>query len=354
VLVLDEVTAPYVRELFRMVASGTLTARGAAVWVAGLPDAARGGRALRHSAVRRVLTFAVYVGRFEPDDERHAGERGRWEPLIDQETWDRAQVRLAATKGRKGPISGAHLLSGMIRCASCGGRMSGWTLAQRWKRYRCSGFASSSGYDTLGTCQGTAGAKPIDDAVLAEVRALLAPVAGSDTVVRSKVSWAWERLRQPDDEVAKERDRATARAKRDAKDARRRIVDATRLFVDEKISPTAYAALAATEQARLESAERTLAAPEIQATSRSLPSLSEAMAMLGDWETALTGGPVSAQRPILTLLIESVVPRRISYGKYKADIAWTPIGRMFGAAAGRDAQQVAQSYTESERPGGSS
>jgi hypothetical protein len=43
--------------------------------------------------------------------------------------------------------------------------------------------------------------------------------------------------------------------------------------------------------------------------------------------------PVSEQRALLGLLIQSVTPRRVSHGKYTAQITWTPIGQAIRKAA---------------------
>jgi hypothetical protein len=327
VLIVDEVAAPYVRELFRQVANGEMTGRGAAVWVAGLPEEAKGARALRPSAVRRILGFAVYVGRFEPTDEQHAGERGRWEPLVDQDTWDAVQRGTAPT-GRSGPISGVHLLTGMLRCANCGGKMSGWTLAGKWKRYRCTGFSRGSGHDERGECNGTAAAPLIDAPVLGRVTAILEPLGAGDQELRRALTRTWERMRKPSDGLVRERARLVARARKDADDAKHRIAQAARLLVDGTIDATAYRALAEEEQRRLEVAERTLASPAVEgAAAPALPPLNDVLAVLGGWRAILTTESVPEHRELLKALIETVVPRQVARGVYDPQITWTDLGR---------------------------
>ena len=341
VLVPDEVTLPHVREAFRLVASGEMTPRALASWVAALPHEAKGlvprtvedddgvtrvelvPRKLHPSMVRRLLSAAVYVGRFEPDDANHPGERGRWEAIIDQQTFDKVQARLAATKGRTGPVSGAHLLTGMLRCPECGSKVSGWTIKVGSKRYRCSGF-NKGGEDAVRACKGSAIAQPIDDAVTAEVRALLAPVATTNAAARAKLARAWDRLRKPDDAAAKERARRLAKAKADVTDAKRRIADAARLLVDGVLDRTAYAALADVEQARLESAERTLQSPEIAATATDLPALDDVLDTLGGWQAILERGPIPQRRDLFKTLIRSVTPvRGERRGQYTVNVVWT-------------------------------
>ena len=118
-----------------------------------------------------------------------------------------------------------------------------------------------------------------------------------------------------------------ARASKDAEDAKRRIADAARLLVDGVIDRTAYQALADAEQKRLEVAERTLTSPDIPATTDALPPLADVLALAGGWTTVLSSGPIPEQRAVLMMLIERVVPRRLSFGKYTAEITWTELGK---------------------------
>jgi hypothetical protein len=350
VLVPDEVTGPYAAEMFRLVAGGA-TPGAVALWAARLPDEAKGivtrivrdeatgkrerrpvARVLSHSAIRLLLRSSVYVGRFDPDDPAHPGERGRWTPLVDDATWNAVQARLGTARRRSGPVSGAHLLTGMIACPRCGHRMAGWTQAQRWKRYRCNSF-TMGGEKAARNCTTTISSAPVDDAVMEQVSALLAPLADGDPKLRQAMTRAWEALRKPTDAMAKERQRQIARARKDVDDARRRIGDAARLLVDGAIDRVAYAALSQAEQTRLEQAERLLAAPEIVASTNALPPLADVLAMVGGWETVLTTGPNPEKRELLRALIQSVTPRRVAHGKYVADVVWTELGKALQEAA---------------------
>jgi hypothetical protein len=159
------------------------------------------------------------------------------------------------------------------------------------------------------------------------VTTVLAPLATGDQALRRELERTWARMRKPNDAAAKERARLVVKARRDAEDAKRRIADAARLLVDGVIDRTAYQALADAEQRRLESAERMLASPEIQATTTALPPLAEVLALAGGWTTVLSTGPIPEQRAVLMMLIERVVPRRVSYGRYTAEVTWTELGK---------------------------
>jgi hypothetical protein len=314
------------REAFRKLASGELSARRVTVWLAGLPGLPR---RVYHSSVQVMLKTPTYMGRFAD------GSPGRWEPLIDGATWDAAQARLVGRP--RGPVSGRHLLTGVLRCDRCGGRMSGWTTRKTWKRYRCGSFGEG-GERAARNCSATLPAKTIDADVIRQVADLLALLATSDSTLRTAISRAWDRLRQPDDAAAKERARLLARAKRDAEDARRRIADAARLLVDGVLDRAGYQALADAEQRRLESAERTLASPDLApAPTTALPPWQTVANDLGGWEQVLAGDVVPEQRRVLALVVERVVPRKVGYGRYEADVAWTATGLALRDLAGQDA-----------------
>lgn len=83
--------------------------------------------------VRRILENPVYIGM--------VGEyRGQHEPIIDLDTFEQVQVMLSERKtGGKVP-TGKHLLTGMIYCGYCGGRVrsvSSVTKKAKYSYYRC-------------------------------------------------------------------------------------------------------------------------------------------------------------------------------------------------------------------------
>ena len=58
-----------------------------------------------------------------------------------------------------------------------------------------------------------------------------------------------------------------------------------------------------------------------------LPPLTDVLSLVGGWTTVLSTGPIPEQRAVLMMLIERVVPRRVSYGRYTADVTWTELGK---------------------------
>jgi DNA invertase Pin-like site-specific DNA recombinase len=319
VLAVDDETAPLVREAFRRVAAGE-SARSVTVWLATCPEL---GRTVHHSATVQMLQAAVYTGRFP------SGERGRWEPLVTDETWTRVQRRLGQRS--RSPSNGGYLLAGLARCPKCAGRLTGMTMRRKWPRYRCGSF-SAGGEEVQRGCTFTCSAQTVDADVLAQVSGLLAPLADGDPSLRAALSRAWARLREPNDAAAKERQRAMARARQAVDDAKRRIGDATRLLVDQAIDRLAYDAMVSQEQERLRLAEAALAAPEVASPTVSLPPLQDVVADLDGWATVLQGGTTPELRRLLAVLVERVVPVRISYGRYEATVTWTPLGQALQGA----------------------
>lgn len=82
------------------------------------------GTAWSMSRVRSMLRNERYAGLTSYKGERIEPARLDWEPLIDRKTWD-AYLRMRDGRKRSGSWSTAakHLLSGLIYCGECGGRM---------------------------------------------------------------------------------------------------------------------------------------------------------------------------------------------------------------------------------------
>lgn len=333
VLVPDDATAPYAAELFRLVASGETTVRGAAKWAASLSPEARGGRRLDYSGIRRLLRAPVYVARPEHGEGPVLGRpRGHWPPLVTDETWQAAQERMDGHQRVPRQASGKHLLTGLLYC-ECGARMSGWTQGRgKWGRYRCASFMRGGEAAVL-DCMASASARPLEAAVMDRVTALVSTVADADPKLRAALSRAWERLRHPDAQADRDRRRMLAQAEQAAEKSRKRLGDAARLLVDGALDRAGYEALRDAESAALEAADRERArlAAETPQAGPTLPPLGEVLAEVGGWAEALRGADVPAQREVLAALLERVAPVRTGYGKYQARITWSPLGQALEA-----------------------
>jgi site-specific DNA recombinase len=166
----DEAPASVVREIFAMLADEHMSCRATCrrLTERGTP-APKGGRIWHPSVLQRIVTNTAYIGRFvygkneaaEPQRAfKPVGERKRkrssrnarppeqWvtipcAPIIDEETFQRAQAQLAANAqfSPRHNTRNAYLLRGLIRCGQCGGAFVGATTQGRKGRndryYRC-------------------------------------------------------------------------------------------------------------------------------------------------------------------------------------------------------------------------
>jgi DNA invertase Pin-like site-specific DNA recombinase len=103
-----------------------------------------------HSQVANILRQPTYRGVLRVNGEEYAG---RHEPIVDEATWQRAQVlrqarRAVSPRGPARPPAGAHLLThGLLRCGTCGAAMRPRTLRHRGTEwYRCSARDETGGY----------------------------------------------------------------------------------------------------------------------------------------------------------------------------------------------------------------
>ena len=315
VLRVDDVTAPFVVELFRRAADGA-SIRSLAAWVASLPSDARGGRSLDFQKVRDRLAAPVYVAR--PDEPKDVSvlDRpvGQWPALVDDDLWTRAQDALAA-HAKQPKQGGDWLLGGLIRCPKDGLRMQG--RRERWGPiYRCSmPFKGCYFYAKL---------DDVDALVLTEIERTLGPLTASPAIL-ARLRTAWARLRKPERKARTARQvRALEQAIERATTRLRRAMD---LLVDGTISKDDYDVATAGYRADADAARRELA--EITATSAppTLPDLDVVLDLLGGWESALSGLDMLAKRAILAPLVDATIPERIGRGRYDVEIVWTPLGK---------------------------
>ena len=150
VLVPKEPEASYVREMFSRFLSG----HGfypIARWLNSMDVKTHRGTAFENRTVEYILRNPVYIGklRWNPagrtrrnyDDPNIIVVDGKHQPLVDVDTWNAAQDRISQLKamhkyhGR--PLgSNKDWISGIVRCASCGGTMI-FSKPHYWK---CNNF----------------------------------------------------------------------------------------------------------------------------------------------------------------------------------------------------------------------
>ena len=160
--VIDEETAPIVRRIFEMYASGmsplkiseTLNLEGVMSPVVyaytnlGQKPRPNGMGLWLASTVREMLNNIIYIGhmaqlrwtslsyknhkRFRNDESEWAIVYNTHEPIISQELWNRCQERKkSVAKGRRTKVGYTHPLSGFLFCADCGNKMKLSTIISR-------------------------------------------------------------------------------------------------------------------------------------------------------------------------------------------------------------------------------
>lgn len=340
VLVIDEATAPYVREAWARLADGE-SVRSIAGWIARLPDNVRGGRNLGFNAVRKLFRAPVYVGRlgeYDEDDPSAVLDRplGKEPRLIEDDVW-RAVVgskRMAAKMPRQ--ASGDYALTGLLRCYRCGSRMSGrlkgtqgGTRTPR-REYICNaGLTLGASQPTR--CLATVKADVLERRVLSTVSEILA--AASDPLIRDRISAELERRQR--DEAANDGRARLPQLEAARLKAQQRIAAASTLLIDGALDRAAYDITRAALGAELDALE--LEIRRLRGTERRTERLSLDALLRGvsGWAAALVGAQPAAVRDVLGALLESVEPVRLGRGEYEARPTWTPLGReLFWLAAG--------------------
>lgn len=160
--VIDEETAPVVKRIFEMYASGKSPRKIAETLnLEGVPSPAtyayeKFGQKTKPNAVglwsaitiREMLDKIIYIGhmpqlrwtslsyknhkRFRKNEEEWAVVYNTHEPIISQELWDKVhQRRKSVAQGRKTKVGYTHPLSGFLFCADCGNKMKLCTSRNR-------------------------------------------------------------------------------------------------------------------------------------------------------------------------------------------------------------------------------
>jgi hypothetical protein len=125
-LVVDEVEAQVVREMYRLFLEHRQMARVAQLLnergllprgIASRP--ARGGLRWRKESVSRLLKCPLYTGQMPYGNELHPGEH---EPLIESAVFRQAQLIIEGKRGapQRPGLNPDYVLRGLLRCSKCG------------------------------------------------------------------------------------------------------------------------------------------------------------------------------------------------------------------------------------------
>lgn len=320
----DPLTVDVIREAFARAAAGE-TVRKVARWMASLPATARGNRAWCYASVRAALSSPTYVARpAEGVADVLARPLGNWPALVEDTIWQQVQERIAMHAVVPRQSTGRYLLTGLLRCPECGGRMIGATAGGQRpsRRYRCSGWLAGSSHERPG-CRREIPCHLLDGPTLASVADVIGvAIGGAD--VQAALKRAWQRLAQPG---IPDQARRIATLEQQVQTARRRLADGAALLVDGTLDRSGYEALREQQQAVLEAAQAEITRLQSVTALPALPPLEGVLRDVGGWSAALDSADIPAQRDVLAVLIENVKPERVSWGKYQLRIAWTPLAQ---------------------------
>jgi DNA invertase Pin-like site-specific DNA recombinase len=328
VLQVDPDTAEFVVEAYRRVADGE-SARGVARWAARLPEAARGGRRMTWRTVQDILRRSVYAGR-PVQGVPSVLERplAKWPAIVDDDVWQRVQSRADGHQHMPRQASGRYVLTGLLRCPACGGRMRGEQLP-KGRRYRCGGV------DPGARCTQSVDAAAVERLALADVwRTVDAMVSDPPVRVQAELRKTWQaRQTAGNDDHGQKIHQLKLALER----SRKRITRATELFVDGSVDKAAYDALVAKAREDVSAADKEIA--DLQPTTANsksmLPPLEGIVAEAGNWITTLQSTNTIAQRKVLGLLVNRIVPVRERPGVYHVEIMWTPLGEVLKSTTGK-------------------
>ena len=141
--VIDEERAPVVRAIYERFAGG-MAARAVAIALNDLGIPSPRATVWTSATVGKVLDNPAYAALSLFDGELVPAV---WPPIVSRELWDKARERRRDEPRRKGNIGvkrprGGYLLSGLIWCGQCGGRMTHSTSHRKtsgYGVYQCSG-----------------------------------------------------------------------------------------------------------------------------------------------------------------------------------------------------------------------
>ncbi len=122
-------------------------------WTKSLTSQARGDLVLTYRAVSLVLALHVYIARAMHGDKEILDRlRGRWEPLVDDGTYQRIRDYVERHQRLPRQATQRYLLIGLLRYPLCGMRMAGSSRSGHGPRYRCN--ATDYGVNsTAGECR---------------------------------------------------------------------------------------------------------------------------------------------------------------------------------------------------------
>src|SRR6266545_4083151 len=136
----DPERAPIVHELFERYATGQESDRTLAAWLNAKGARSAKGRPFGKDTVRDMLLNAAYCGYVCGLRSKDRTIRGKHEPIVSEELFDRVQQvrQWRARVVKPGRPSDEYLLRKLLYCERCGARMHGTKGSRGVRRYLCS------------------------------------------------------------------------------------------------------------------------------------------------------------------------------------------------------------------------
>lgn len=319
----DPLTAPVAVEVFERASRGE-TIRSIAQWLSKLPAELRGNRSWPHQSVTVMLGSPTYVGRGPVGDpDVLARPLARWQALVSDELWAHVQPRLVPDATRRvSSYTGAHLLTGFIKCDVCGTRMVATAEREgRGRSYRCQGGQMGAKAPVPG-CNRMVSMRVADQLVLSAVQDVLRAL---DTLASDPGAIRAAQAAYDAAQGHGEADRIKA-LETEIADCARRINANMRFLADGIITPDAYQSFYREESERQAAAESELQRLSGKGVAARV-SIADMLSKIGGWSGALEAADMRTRRGILSDLISRCVIRRGERQRqYTADITWTEYG----------------------------
>lgn len=299
----DPVTGPVLADLYRRYVAGE-SVYALVRWLNAAGHRTLAGQGYPGTGVwsdrtlRRVLDSGFGAGKFTAHGILHDGVH---EPVIDADLWEQYQEARTRRRGSTNAERSQYVLSGMLRCTLCGGRMVGGQFgSSRVPKFRCKRGKETGihdgGYVTM---------RVVEDEVRSWLEREVA--ADVDTAVAREVA------RQS--RVRRSRADAELLARR-VLDVDRQLREGARQLVRGVLPETAWMGLRAELEAERD--RLVVAQAEASAGGRAAEVRPAIQALLDGWETL----PVAVRREMLRRLVREV---RVTPGRPRSTVEVVPI-----------------------------
>jgi site-specific DNA recombinase len=296
-LQVDPVQAPIVREIFDRYVNRLQGSASIARWLEGTGHRTRPGNLFSPQTVLSILRNRVYVGEFLYAKKYHQGSHPA---LIEMEVFEAAQ-RILGDRGRNASLRRSnqsdYLLTGLVRCASCGGGFVGKSGNGRGGRY---GYYWCNTRNKYKKCDAeTIPAEELEEAILDQLCRLLA----QEDVIRRAIEAASEDL----DAAAPAREEQAASVNAELKQIKKNLSKYFEAFESDQLDATLLRGRLQSLRERQQALEARQAELEAEALQRPEPltedQLHDLRMQIGD---VLRHGDRPQQKAVLQAFVDRI------------------------------------------------